>query len=233
MANCPFEFYEIIQPKNVELFPEQLQNYTIPVTDFGNPNKKRIRVWPFTIDTFGQDVIFTPNVDGVNGTPTTFNTTGKTTVFHHFTTDIFGINYSGNFDGTSAFELWQVHEPFIVQILPIARRFDQIGPEELFEYSKIRAFEVRLLAFSGTSIPYNVYFEDVSITNGSFAVTDSKEGTFRISLPKTVAGTDLRIELGPTSFDFHRWYTRIQIMTEGRINTENQWIQLGAESEKS
>jgi len=233
MANCPFEFYEMIPPKNVELFPEQLQNFTIPVTDFGKPNKKRIRVWPFTLDTLGSNVVFTPNVDGVNGPTTTFNTSFKTTVFHHFTTDIFGINYSGNFDGSSPFELWQVHEPYIVQVLSVARRFDQIGPEELFEYSKIRAIEVRLIAFGGTSIPYTLYFEDLSVTTGNIPVVDGKEGTYRISLPKTVAGTDLRVEFGPTAFDFHRWYTRIQIMSEGRINTENQWIQIGAENEKS
>jgi len=232
MSNCPFEFYEMIQPKNVELFPEQLQNYTIPASVFGSPNKKRVRVWPFTIDTLGQNVTFTPSVDCSNTAPSIFNTTCKRTVFHHFTTDVFGIVYGGNFDGSSPFELWEVHPPTLVQILPIAKRFDQIGPEELFEYSKIRSLELRMIVFGGTVIPYTIYFEDIIVKSDTITVVDGKEGTYRISLPKTVAGTDLRIELGPTAFDFHRFYMRIQAMRQGRINTENEWITLGSENEK-
>lgn len=232
MSNCPFEYYEMLQPKFVELFPEQIQSYNIPVTNFGSPNKKRVRVWPFTINTFGVNVTFTPEVDCVNTPASTFNTNCKTTVFHHFTTDVFGINYGGFFDGSSPFELWQVHDPTLVQVLPIAKRFDQIGPEELFEYTKIRAFDIRVIAFGGSIIPYTIYFEDVSVKTDNIVVVDGKEGTYRISLPKTIAGTDLRIEFGPTNFDFHRWYTRIQAMMQGRINTENQWLTLGAESEK-
>jgi len=234
MGACVFEFYEMLQPKNIEVYPEQVNHIIIPTSDFGTPNKKRVRVWPIVIDTFSHDVTFTPIIDCVNGTPLTINTDCKKTVFYFFKTDVFGIDYAAELEaGTDYyFELWQMGTPEIVQVLPIAKQFDQIGPEELFEYGKIRAFEFRIIAFGGTSIPIQIYFEDNTNYSTTLTVDDSKEGSYRVSIPKTVAGTIMRVELGPTAFNFHRFYTRVQVMLEGRQNTENEWLTLGSQNEK-
>lgn len=217
-----FEFFGFQQPRNIEIFPEEALSYVIPVTNFGNANKKRLRVWPFLLNCKGGNVTFIPLVDGVATASTIFTNTDFDTVFHFFKTDVFGVDYSGIFISTTPFELKEVMQPDIVQVLPIARRFDQVGPQELFKYGKIKQFEYRVLAF-GTSIPYKIYFNDVVIESGAITTVSGLEGTYFIDMPKTVAGNVLRIEFGPTDFDFHRQYVRVQAALSG-ADTELQWV---------
>src|SRR5207237_1060100 len=96
-------------------------------------------------------------------------------------------------------------------------------PTELFRYGKIRKLEFRLLAFGGSSIPYNVYEEDISISTGNIAVTDGKEGVQTISCAKGIYGSILRIELGPTNFNFHRIQTKALVTLSGN-QTDEKWI---------
>ncbi len=99
----PFEFYETIVPQKVEVLPERLQYLRLPTTNFGVPSRKRIRTLPIVIDTYGNDITFYPIVDNrIVGQPTVFNTVNKETVYHYFTTDVFGTDFGGilSCDGT-------------------------------------------------------------------------------------------------------------------------------------
>lgn len=187
--------------------------------------KFRPRSWPFIIDTLGGDVIFTPTMDGSALTTSTFNTSGKRSVLHFFKTDIFGVDLSGVLSGAADFEVWDVLPPAIVEILPIAKQFDQIGPIELFRYGTLKKFEIRLIAFGGTTIPYIIYLEDTSVETGNITVVSGKEKVYDFNIPRTDAGTMLRIELGPTAFNFHKIYSRILVARSGK-DTENEWVEL-------
>jgi hypothetical protein len=112
-----------------------------------------------------------------------------------------------------------------VQVLPIAKRFDQVGPEEFFRYGKIKMIELRVLPLGGFQIPFTIYFNDSANFVGFFQVTPNKEGTYYIMLPKGTSGNVVRIELGPTNFDFHRFYTRLQVTASGN-DTDLKWINL-------
>lgn len=193
--------------------------------NFGSASKKRVRVWPQIIDTLGNQVTFTPYVDGIAQPTTLLNTVDKTTALVFFTTDVFGKDYGATLSG-GLFEYWGELPPDIVQVLPIARRFDQVGPQELFKYGRIKQFEVRVLPY-GTSLPFNIYFSDNSLANSTIPVVSGVEASYFMGVPKTTGGSIVRIELGPTSFDFHRYYIRAQVMQSGR-DTELDWITLGA-----
>lgn len=231
-----FEWFGFGQSKHIELLPEPILSYVIPVTNFGSPNKKRIRVWPVTINTRGQDVKFTPIVDGVKD-PTNsviFNTNDYLTKRQYFTTDVFGIDYSGIFEASSPFELVQVGNPDIVQVLPIARRFDQLGPEDLFKFGKLTGFVLRLLAlgktFGATDIlPYRIFMQDCDILTGELYVVHGEENSYEIKLPQNTSGKILRIELGPTDYDFHRFYINVKVMKLG-AETELTWVSLPAQA---
>jgi hypothetical protein len=206
----------------------------IPVTfmrlynsNFGSASKKRLRVWPAQIDTLGNNVVFTPICDNSNLTTQTINTSDKTTVPVFIKTDAFGIDYGATlYAGGALFEFWGMLSPDIVQTLPIARRFDQVGPEELFRYGKIKELGIRVMAFGGTSIPYLIYFNDQATpAAGHFTVPDGQETTIEYQVPKGVAGSIVRIVLGPTSFNFHRFYLRVKVAKSGS-DTENIWVQL-------
>lgn len=188
------------------------------------PNKKRLRTYPFKIDPRNVDVLCTPYVDGVAQITSTFSAVSyEKTFFHFFKTDIFGIDYKFKLSSAFLFEYYEVNTPEIVEVLPVAKRFDQVGPIELFRYGILKQFEVRLIAFGGTVIPFNIFLEDTSIDTGNITVVDSKQGSYTFNIPRTNQGTILRVELGPTDFDFHRLYARILVSKTGK-DTENQWI---------
>lgn len=201
------------------------------INQYYGPNKRRARVWPIVLDTLGGNVAFTPYIDGSAGTPTTFNCAGKTTCLHFFKTDIFGVDYGFTLQaaGGATFEFYEALQPEFVQKLPLAKQFDQIGPNELFKYGKIRRLEFRIICFGGTTIPYVIYENDVAVTGGSGNLTfvDGKESIAEVSLPKGIYGEVLRIELGTTSFNFHRIYTRAQCAISGK-DSELVWQVLEA-----
>jgi len=221
-----FEFFGFEEPKIVELYPQPCNGYVIPTTNFGTAARKRVRTWPFILSGAGA-LSFTPIVDGVAmpAASTSFSLTAeKATYRYYFKTDVFGVDYSGYFSGAD-FEVSDIMQPEIVQILPIAKRFDQVGPEEFFRYGKIKQMELRVLPVGGTSIPYTIYFNDTTSRTAGFTVVDGKEATYFLMMPKGTSGNIVRIELGPTSFDFHRFYTRLQVAESGN-DTDLKWINL-------
>ena len=223
----PFELWDIGTPLQIERYPEPVKYFMIPVTNLGSASKKRIRVWPFVLSspTAANSVTFHPLVDGVSTTSTVFSIGVEKQTFRHFyKTDVFGVDYSGYFTSTSPFEVGDILQPEIVQTLPIAKQFDQVGPEEFFRYGKLKQIEFRILA-EGTSIPYTIYFNDNSTFVDSITTIANKENSYFLMLPKGVSGNIMRIELGPTSFDFHRFYTRLQVAKSGS-DSELAWINL-------
>lgn len=233
-ATGMFEFFGFPALPKMEIFPEPIYAFVIPVTNFGNACKKRLRVWPFVLDPCGGTLTFAPIVDGttLSALAATYNFSGKRTVRFHYTSDVFGVDYSGIFYSSTPFEMWGVLNPDIVQTLPIARRYDQLGPEELFRYGRIKQFEYRVMPIGGTSIPYVIYFNDNSTYTGTLTVTNNVEASYFIGTPKGTSGNIVRVVFGPTAFDFHRFYIRLQVFKTGR-DTELEWVTLAVPTDGS
>jgi len=192
----------------------------------GRFNKSKFLVWPIVIDTLGTNVTFTPYIDGIAKTSQIINTTGKKTSFYYALEDLSGIDLTFKLSG-NLFELWEVGPPELVNILPIAKKYDQLGPEELFKYGKVKSIFVRLLAL-GTSVPYTLYFQDGIQQTGNLSVTPDVEDTYQIDIPKTRSGQVIRLTLGPTDFIFYRYYIRLQVAISGK-DTENTYVVLPAQ----
>ena len=219
-----------------EAHPAPLTHLIIRPSNFGVSSEKRVRAWPFVIDALGNNVTFTPNVDNVSIIPDTFNHNYKKTYVYKFIEDAFGIDYGGVFHG-GPFEYWGedaseingisslAGAPTIVETLPQGVRFDQVGPEELARYGKIMQFDLRLLA-RGTPLPWKLYFNDNTMATGSLECRVDEQWSYNISMPKGIGGHIVRIELGPTNYDFHRYYIRILCARSGG-DTQNEWIALG------
>lgn len=208
--------------------PDQLSSLVL-IPKGQTASKKRIRTWPFKIDPINNDIVCTPIVDGTILTSQTFSAASvyEQTYRYYFKTDVFGVDYRFLFQSSGGvFEFHEVLPPEDVQVLPVAKRFDQLGPLELARYGNLIEIEVILIAFGGTVIPYTIYLDDVSLNSSNFTVTDGKMGSFSLLIPKNVEGTILRIELGPTNFDFHRLYGRVRVQKSGK-DTDRQWITIG------
>lgn len=191
--------------------------------NFGNASKKRLRVWPLMIDSQGKNVTFQAINDNSNGAVSTLNTPDKTTELVYYKTDIFAKDYGATlYCPSGTFEFWGMMSPDIVQVLPIARQFDQLGPEELFRYGRIKQMEIRVLTF-GTQLSYTIYFNDNSVISNIIPTLNGQEASYFVIIPQGVSGSIVRIELGPTGYDFHRFYIRLQVYKTGR-DTELEWV---------
>ena len=185
--------------------------------------------WTKISGSFPPGLSLNEDTGELSGTPTealgiyTF-TIKVTDSLNNTSTIICSLSPAGTAESCGIFELYKVLPPTVVQVLPIARRYDQIHLE-LFRYGKLRKLFIRLISFGGTVIPYEIFAQDTSLMSGSLTVVDSIEDTYEIGLPKTIAASILRIVLGPVAFSFHRWYCVLQVMRSGR-DTENEFITL-------
>jgi hypothetical protein len=231
LASTPFEFYGEIIPQQVEVFPPRLKEFRIPESNLGVAAVKRIRTLPMQINTNGHDVTFTPIVDGVSLTPTTLNSATRKTVYHYFDTDIFGTDFSGELIGTNAFEFYGLQQPEEVEVLPVPKKYDQIGPLRFDKYAKLYTIRFRLISFD-TSIPVNIYLEDTidfqTGTTPDYSTTlvtkTNTDNVYELDLPKNVGGSTIRIVLGGhTSTPFHRLGCSIKLAVSG-MDTSNRWV---------
>lgn len=245
----PFEFYGVVTPQTIEKLPDRLTYYRIPNDNLGVAARKRIRTLPLIIDTYGQDVTFTPIIDGVIGftgwnDPQVFNTTGKTTVLYYFLEDSFGIDYGGQLSSNTEqpFEFYGLGNPENVETLPVGKRYDQLGPIRFDKIGKIFAIRFRLINAGNTGVPLTLYGDgDRTVAfdgaNGPYPNYDGAAGLFNsvltpniftdyvyeLQLPKSINTDILRIVLGPCSLPIHRYDCYIKVSLSG-MESDSQWM---------
>lgn len=214
--------------------PNPVTSTRIYNTNFGTAAKKRLRMWPIVIDTLGFIVVVEIYSDNALIATQLVTTTDKTTVPIYVNVDAFGTDY-GAFIQTGAgmpFEFWGLGQPEIVQTCPPPKQYDQVGPQDLFRYGKLQEFELRILPLGGnvgTTSPLVItfYFDDYSVYSTTLTLNNGQEQTYSFGVPKGTAGTITRIELGPTTYPFVRYYIRVRATVTGSNTTDNsKWITL-------
>jgi hypothetical protein len=215
--NGKFEFYGLaIKDAVMEQLPSPTKFLILPKTNFGTPQKKRIRTIPFQIDTLGNNVTFTPYLDGVAYPSATFNTGNfPRTVFYYFTTDAIGIDFYGILSSNYPFEFYKMETPEIVEIFPIYKKFDQVGPVELRRIGRIIGFRVNMIVYQ-EQVGYTIYSEDSVIQTGNIQTNYGTNEVYEIPyLPKTIKGTIIRLELGPLQDPWHRYWVELKYNPTG------------------
>lgn len=205
-SNTPFEFYGINFDETIsEILPAPAKFLVIPPTNYGIAAKKRIRTIPFTINTRGGSVRYTPSVDGNSVPSSDHNTTQKRTVLHYASTDLFGIDYGGTLESLddTPFEFYGFETPENVQTLPVGKKYDQVG-KEVHREAWLRRFEIRCVA-GGTSIDYEIFVSDVSVLTGTITTIADVDKVYQIEIPKSIRGTIFRIEFSAEEV-FHRYH---------------------------
>lgn len=234
LVGQPFEFYGRIVPQHIEVLPPRLKEFRVPENNYGVAAEKRVRTMPMVINTNGYDVTFTPIVDHVSGTSTTINTSSRQTAYHFFTTDVFGVDFSGELIGIEPFEFYGLEKPEDVEVLPVPKKFDQFGPIQFDRIGKIVRLRLRVIT-KGTSISYKILSEleatlpdsdsAVGDFTGTFDTVANVDNVYEAIVPKTVVGTVFRVELGPTTEAFHRYTLEVQVKLSG-METDARWIKI-------
>lgn len=211
--------------------PEQLTWVRIKYTNYGIAAPKRIRTQPFVIDTLGFNVTVTPEIDLVSHTPSVHNSSDIDTLYHYYTTDAIGTDWEYEIRAADGgkFELHQWMQPEIIEVLPVPKKFDTIGPTEFNRLGVIFGARIRLIVNSpGSSVPVTVpikfYSEEGLIYSTEFVVPVEMLGADEVyeimRIPKTKYGTICRFTIGPTipETTFHRywgeWYVHIESSQE-------------------
>jgi hypothetical protein len=230
----PFEFYGVVVPQDVEVLPPRLEYFRIPNNNFGVAARKRLRTLPLVIDTYGSAVTFTPVVDGLlQSNTTTFISSGKTTLYHYFINDVFGTDFGGILQSPSLqpFEFYGLGQPEDVEVLPVPKKYDQLGPIRFDKIGKLFGFRVRLIMNgTTTSMPYQI-FGDASPSNptyatplfsSSFPVLPQVDEVYEIFFPKNVNTDICRLVLGPCSDSFHRYNVLMKVQLSG-MESDSKW----------
>lgn len=212
--------------------PEQLTYLRLDDIGLTSKEFKRIASFPLIIDTLGSNVTCTLYFDGVAITPATLNTSGKTvtgslstgassgiTAFRHAS----AILQSGN---NVPFEFYGLLPAKIMQVFPEFVASAQAGPIELFKYGKLKALSVRLNAVGGTSLTYSILDQSSTplVNAATLTVINGTETVYDIPVPKTVAGSLIRIDFY-AAFSFQLYSVRAQFAKSGN-QTEEVWIEL-------
>lgn len=214
-GGVPFEFYTVNFDETVsEKMPAPAKYLVLPDTNYGIAARKRVRTMPMVINTNGADVTFTPYVDQVAQTPSTFNTSRKATVLHYFTTDVFGIDFRGILESSTPFEFYEMLAPENVETLPVAKKFDQLGPIEFERIGKLIFCRLRMVC-TGTSFTWTMYAEDEETDSGTVITTPDVEKIYEIRFVKTRKAEIFRFEILSTDI-FHRLYGEFYIADGGK-----------------
>jgi hypothetical protein len=191
---------------DLENRPEQLSYLRIPPSNFGVAAKKKVRVLPLVIDTLGNAIDFTPNIDGTNKTKSTHTTSDRRTAFHYFTDNQNGIDIGGiiNSAGDSLFEFYELGTPEIDEIFPVARRFKQFGPINFDKFGRLRRIDIRMMA-TGTDVTWNLFIDGASFDTGTITTVANVDDIYQISLTKNAKGNTCYIELADTVIFYPFW----------------------------
>jgi len=227
----PFEFSGSLIPQDLQIFPPRLKSLYLPETNYGAPARKRLRTLPIEINTNGYDVEYQPIVDGVYLTPTILNSAKKKTLYHFFKTDVFGIDIAGFLSGGNPFEFYDMPTPIGVEVLPPPKKYDQVFLR-FDKIGKLFTLRIRLVQVGNTtSIPLEIYSDDETLPeydsspsySTNFPVTPNVDAIYEVKLPKSINGTLMRVVLGPTENEFHRFDIQARVQLSG-METDAKWI---------
>lgn len=202
-----FEFYETLKPKMGEILPDPVKFYRIPSTNKGSTNRKRIYSYDFLIDTKGNNVTFTPFVDGVSYPTMVVNTSEKTSVTYYFMAEVLGTDIWGTLDGgANVFEFYGLDEEeskTTLEILPDAARFHRIPFSNLGSISRKRIYSY---AFIIDTRGFDVIFTPIvdGVSSPTAIVNTNGKTTFVYEFVAETIGIDIGGTLsGAHSFEYY------------------------------
>lgn len=138
-----------------------------------------------------------------------------------------------NSSGFCIFEFYEMEHPEQVEILPVPKKYDQLGPMRFDKIAKIFGFRIRLI-MNGTTqtMPYEIYGDDSPtakpgysqlLFRGNFQVRPGTDYVYEIQLPKSVNSDIVRLVFGPTADSFHRYDVLMKIHQSG-MQGNARWI---------
>lgn len=203
--------------------PAPLTQYIMRPSNFGKSSLKKTRQWPLVIDSLGNNVTCTPRVDGSNKTGVVITSSEKTTKIVYF--DILGTDIGMILSG-GPFELYDPGRPEFLEVNPVPRLFDSVGPIEIYRFGKIARLRVHART-TGVVLNWVLWVNDENVANGILTTLAGLENHYEIPIPKGIEGTVMTLELGSSTNTetFERYGVEIMVSESGN-QTDKTWKQL-------
>lgn len=202
--------------------PEPLAYLKIKYNNFKSAALKRIATQPFVIDTLGNTVQITPYIDQVTKTTQQFTSTDKRTLLYYFTGDTEGIDWEYVIQAVSGrFEFYDMLEPEVLETLPVAKKYDQIGPTEFNRIGVLTGMRIRVRINTGgqeVTLPINIYAEDELIHTWNIVTSESVDKVYeKMRFPQTKYGTVVEAKIGPSTPEvtFNRYWVEWHVNIGG------------------
>lgn len=229
IGTAAFEFYGFEHPIITEEFPPITYYAIMSYTNFGKAVKKKIPNIPFMANTFGHTVTLTLSTDGnVLTTTNSFNDAVNSidirTLFWHNDKDIAAIDWQLEIAAPLGMEFYQFMKPDVIQLFPIGRLIDQVGPFDLDAQGLIYAMRVRIMCDTDT-FHFKIYDADEIIHEGDLTVEIGKDQVQTEKFPKGITPSVCKIALTSDNF-MYRFSVELLVRTTGK-ETEGRWVNVG------
>lgn len=215
-----FKFYGI----SVDISPRPPKSTftTINALDFGDPRKKKIRDIPFMVDTLGNNIFVEGFLDCASQGSQTFKNNCPTVKNFLINCSNFATTAELKVSG-GPFEFYKVYPPSVVEVLPLEKLCDQIGPLEGYKLGDIKSIRLRLLP-QGNKINWRAFDHDVLFEYGTQEIIPNEHDWYEIFLSQNTSHIrNFRFEFD-SNLPFHRTAGVIKIRTTGK-ETEFSYIQ--------
>lgn len=217
--SSPAEFYEWMAPIILQKFPPKVYYSIIPFGNFGKAVKKKLSVWPLLAYTFNNSITLrVSNENGVVSTQTANSGVDIRTLFWYNLADINAIDWQLEAIAPNGMELYKIMDPDIIQIFPIGRLLDQLGPLDFNAKGLVYEFKLRVMN-EGTTIHYKVYAQDDIVYEGDITTRVNKDEVFMEKFPKGIDPSICRIVLTSNTI-FYRYSMEFKVRTTGKESEE-------------
>lgn len=173
-----FEFYELVNPREVELIPDPLLYKWVPYTNFNTTSRKRFIQYGIVIDTRGQDVQLLPFIDGIAQEIKVVNTDNKRTALTTMPQSAVGIDIACQLQALSQtpFEFYGVSiDDSVFEKLPPVSRYLTLQTTNYGCAGKKRIRTIPMVIDTkGGNVTFTPIVDGVSYPASSFNTSDKR-----------------------------------------------------------
>ena len=184
--------------------PTELNYLALQPESFGSDSRKRITVVPIEIDTRGNEVIFTPILDGVSQTPVSITTQQKQVYLYQFEADKIVRTVGGYFYCQyGVFEFYRLLPSQEMEVLPEAVKFKYVPLNHLGTSKRKRISQIAfIINTNGNPVTFSPSVDGVYYS--SYQYTTSQRSLQIYTFTSEVTGYEIGgVFQGGSEFEFY------------------------------
>ena len=190
-----FEFYGLIQQRNLELLPDPATYIFTNYSNLGTSSRKRITQYARKVDTHGHNITLTPYIDGTSYPPLVINSSRKQTHIYTFPADTIGVDIACELSGDFTFEDYGENlEESVFEKLPSISKHKFSNYTNFGSSSRKRIVQyARVVDTKGRAVTLTPWIDGVAYP--SLTINSSRKQTHIYTFTTDTTGIEIACEL--------------------------------------